>query len=124
VKISYPNGDEADATFVAGRLDGAYRRTTTDGRVIAGSVVNGKLIPKDATPERRSSTDPSLQRKRGLDSMMCEDRADGKVSGQSPVAYGSSATSAGLTAFGTALLIGLNKKEAYEKCMKALGWDP
>lgn len=148
----WANGNIYTGEFVNGKINGPGKVTNPNGdifeRVIRNDKIEGSAIYKRAngdmwyleyrdgvkiseTPSSSNKQNPSgakptegpdlARRQRGIDHMTCQTYAKNAVAGQQISTIGSGAAAAA-QAFIQGTLISMNQQDAYDSCMKNLGW--
>lgn len=126
-KYTESNGDFAEGNTKDGKLDGNWIVTKSNNQKYLNEYHDGVITKQsilnygDSNSAQSQGPDPG-KRQKGIDHMYCSNYAQQMVAGQRPaVAPGGGGASAA-TALLSGALIGMNRQEAYDNCMKNLGW--
>lgn len=108
------NGDTASGVTRAGKMEGTWIVKKSDGSSFNAEYSNGEQISSSGV----KSSGPDLSRRqKGIDQMTCQNYAEVRTSNQR-IADGGGLGGA----LAQGMLISMNKQEAFDQCMKNLGW--
>ena len=123
-KYTEPNGDTAEGDTKDGKLEGNWIVTKSNNQKFIIEYKDGAIINQASinSSSSQAQAPDAGKRQQGIDHMYCTNYAQQMVAGQRPaVAPGGGGASAA-TAMLSGALIAMNRREAYDDCMKNLGW--
>jgi hypothetical protein len=128
-KYVMTNGDVYEREMKDGKVDGPGTYTKPNGDKWYQEFRDGVKVSETPSISNSRSSQPPAQtqgpdlarRQRGIDHMSCQAYAKNAIAGQGISTLGTGA-SAAMQAILQGTLINMNQQEAYDVCMKNLGW--